>query len=413
MERRVVLTGLGVVSPVGHELGTFWENLKEGRSGIGPITKFDAEGVKCKIGGEVLGFDAAPYFANKRDAKRTDLFIGFAMAASKMAVQHAGLDFSTMDPTRAGVYMGTGIDGLQAIEHNHSLAQEKGYGKISPFAVPMMISNAAGGLVAMDYGIMGPNFCVVSACATGTHCIGEAWRTIKFGDADVMIAGGSESPMTQLAMAGFGNMRALSLRNDDPQGASRPFDADRNGFVMGEGAGVVLLEELEFARKRGANILCEVTGYGTSADAFHPTLPHPEGAGASLCMTKALEHGGLNPADVQYVNAHGTATPQGDPIETKAIKNTFGDHAKNGLMVSSTKSMMRHLLGAVGGVEVAACVMAIKDGVIPPTINLDTPDPACDLDYVPKTAREVSVSAALSNSFGFGGNNASLLMTKY
>jgi len=410
MERRVVVTGLGVVTPLGHDVATLWDNLKHGRSGVRTITSFDTSPIKCKIGAEVLGFDGDSWFKNHRDAKRADRFIQFAMAASKMAVAQAGLDCSAQDPRRIGVYMGSGIGGLQAIETNHIVALNEGYHKVSAFGIPMMIGNAAGGLVAMDLGVTGPNFCIVSACATGTHNIGEAWRTIKFGDADVMIAGGSESPMTLLAMAGFAKMRALSLRNEEPEKASRPYDRDRDGFVMGEGAGVVVLEDYEFARKRGADILCELAGYGLSADAFHPTLPQPDGRGASECMDMALARAGMRPEEVGYINAHGTSTPPGDIVETRAIKRTFGAHAKDGLLVSSTKSMTGHLLGAAGGVELAATILALREGILPPTINLDQPDPECDLDYIPHVARETKIRAALSNSFGFGGNNASLLV---
>ncbi len=413
MKRRVVITGLGVVTSMGTDLKKVWENLVEGRSGIRKVSSFETSDLKCQIGGEVLDFDPAPYFGNPRDAKRADRYIRFSVAASKMAVTQAGLDFESDDPDRAGVFLGTGIGGLQTIEENQRILYDRGPGKVSAFGIPMMIGNAAGGIVAMDLGITGPNFCVTSACASGSHAIGEAWKTIKFGDADTMIAGGSESTVTRLAIAGFSKMRALSTRNDDPESASRPFDRDRDGFVMGEGAGVVVLEEMEHAKKRGADILCELIGYGTSADAFHPTMPHPEGRGASKCMDRALKHSGLNPDQIDYINAHGTSTPQGDIAETMAIKKSFGDHAKDGLVVSSTKSMTGHLLGAAGGVEVAACAMALRNGVIPPTVNLENPDPECDLDYVPKEAREVPIQTALSNSFGFGGTNASLIMSRY
>jgi 3-oxoacyl-[acyl-carrier-protein] synthase II len=410
MERRVVVTGLGVVTSMGHDVATLWQNLKAGRSGVRQITTFDPSPIRCRIGAEVLDFEGEKWFNNHRDAKRADRFIQFAMAASKMAVAQAGIDCAAHDPRRIGVYMGSGIGGLQAIETNHLAALQEGYNKVSAFGIPMMIGNAAGGLVAMDLGVTGPNFCIVSACATGSHNIGEAWRTIKFGDADVMVAGGSESPMTLLAMSGFAKMRALSLRNEEPERASRPYEKDRDGFVMGEGAGVVVLEEYEFARRRGAEILCELAGYGATADAFHPTLPHPEGRGASECMDLAMRHAGVNPEEVGYINAHGTSTPPGDIVETRAIKRSFGAYAKDGLQVSSTKSMTGHLLGAAGGVELAATVMALREGVLPPTINLDTPDPECDLDYIPHTARESRIKVALSNSFGFGGNNASLVL---
>ncbi len=414
MERRVVITGLGVVTSLGWDLPTFWENLVNGRSGVRRVTSFDPSDSRCQIGAEVLGFDSSPYFANSRDAKRAERYIQFSVAASKMAVAQSGLDFGSLDDSgRAGVFLGTGIGGLKTIETGHEAMLERGPNRVSAFAIPMMIGNAAGGLVAMDFGITGPNFCVTSACATGCHAIGEAWKTIKFGDAEVMIAGGSESTMTRLTFAAFGNMRALSRHNDDPETASRPFDQDRDGFVMGEGAGVVVLEELEFARKRNANIICELVGYGTSADAYHPTMPHPDGRGASQCMERALLRAGMNRDEVEYVNAHGTSTPHGDIAETKAIKATFGSFAKDGLQVSSTKSMTGHLLGAAGGVEMAACVLAIQHQTLPPTINLEKPDPECDLDYVPNEARETTVHAALNNSFGFGGTNASLIVRKF
>ena len=409
-QRRVVVTGLGVVTSMGCDLETFWGNLLSGQSGIAAVTRFEASDLPCRIGAEILDFDSAPYFSNHRDAKRADRYIGFSVAASKMAAGHAGLDFSKLDPERVGCFLGTGIGGLNSIVEGLDIFYEHGYGKVSPFIIPMMIGNAAGGIVAMDFGITGPNFCVTSACATGTHAIGEAWKTIKFGDADVMIAGGSESVVMRMAYVGFSKMRALSTRNDEPERASRPFDRDRDGFVMGEGAGVVILEEYESARQRGADILCELTGYGASADAFHPTIPHPEGRGARQCMERALSRARLDPGKIGYINAHGTATPQGDLAETLAIKHTFGDYAKKGLVVSSTKSMTGHLLGAAGGVELATCVMAMRTGVVPPTINLENPDPECDLDYVPNEAREFKTSAMLTNSFGFGGTNASLVI---
>lgn len=412
MERRVVITGLGVVTSLGTEIEKFWENLIAGRSGISAITGFDTSDLGCRIGGELVDFDNTPYFENSRDAKRVDPYIGYSVSASKMAVAQSGLDFSQSDPGRAGTFLGTGIGGLHTIIEGYDEVIDKGPGRISPFAIPMLIANAAGGILAMDLGITGPNFCVTSACATGNHAIGEAWKTIKFDDADVMIAGGSESVLMRLGLAGFGKMRALSTRNDDPTAASRPFDRDRDGFVMSEGAGVVVLEEYEFAKKRGADILCEVTGYGTSADAFHPTMAHPDGLGASQCMERALHHSGCSASDIDYINAHGTATPHGDIAETKAIKKTFGSHAKEGLLVSSSKSMTGHLIGAAGGVETAICAMALRNQVVPPTINLDEADEECDLDYVPHTAREARLSNVLTNSFGFGGTNASLILSK-
>ncbi|MEM9282147.1 MAG: beta-ketoacyl-ACP synthase II [Verrucomicrobiota bacterium] len=413
MERRVVITGLGLVTSSGCDLDTFWSNMVEGRSGIQRITTFDPSRSRCQVGGEIPDFNASEYFRHSRDAKRAERFIQFSVAASKMAVAHAGIEFAEMNPERAGAILGTGVGGLRTIEETQRVFMEKGPGKVSPFTIPMMIGNAAGGIVAQDFEITGPNYCVTSACATGNHAIGEAWKTILLGDAEVMISGGSESAVTELAYAGFGNMRALSSRNDEPEKASRPFDRDRDGFVMGEGAGVVVLEELEHALARGADILAEMIGYGTSADAFHSTLPHPEGRGASQCMNRAMRRAKLNPEQVDYINAHGTATPQGDIAETKAIKTSFGEHSRNGLSISSTKSMTGHLLGAAGGVELAVCALALRDQVVPPTINLDHPDPECDLDYIAHEAREAKVDATLSNSFGFGGTNGSIILSRF
>lgn len=413
MDRRIVITGLGVVTSLGWELDAFWRNIIAGKSGIKELESFDSSSHKCRIGAEITDFDHTPFFENARDAKRAERFIQFSVAASKKAASHAGLDFKSGDPERSGVFLGTGIGGLKTVEKNQKAYTAGGPGKVSPFAIPMMIGNAAGGIVAMDFDITGPNFCVTSACSTGNHAIGEAWKTILLGDADVMIAGGSEATITELAYSGFSNMRALSLRNDEPEKASRPFDKDRDGFVMGEGAGVVVMEELEHAKKRGADIIAEITGYGTSADAFHPTAPHPEGRGATQCMDRAMKRAGLNSDQIQYVNAHGTSTPFGDVAETVAIKNSFGGYAKDGLQVSSTKSMTGHLLGGAGGVEMAICALSIRDQIIPPTINLDEADPECDLDFVPHTARESKLDAILTNSFGFGGTNASLILQKF
>jgi len=335
------------------------------------------------------------------------------VAGAKMALEDCGVDFDQVDRDRFGVMVGSGIGGLGTLEKQHTTLLEKGASRVSPFTIPMMIANIASGIISIDFDLRGPNMCIVTACATANHNIGEAWRMIKFDDADIFVAGGSEASITPMGLAGFGNMKALSRRNDAPEKASRPFDKDRDGFVMGEGAGVVVIEELEHAKKRGAHIYCELAGYGVSADAYHLTSPHPEGDGARRCMQMALKHAKLNPEEVDYVNAHGTSTGLGDVCETKAIKKTFGDHAHNGLMVSSTKSMTGHLLGAAGGVELAACVKALNEGVIPPTINLDNPDPQCDLDYVPNVAREARIDTALSNSFGFGGHNASVLIKRY
>ena len=413
MDRRVVITGMGVVSPIGNDLDTFWESLLAGKSGIARIESMDVSGFDSKIAGEVKNFEPGPFFSNHKDARRADRFCQLAMAASKMAVSHSGIDFSRHDLTRIGVMLGSGIGGLDTLERQHAILRDRSPSRVSPFTIPMMIANIASGMVSMEWGLCGPNMCIVTACATSNHNIGEAWRMIKFGDADAFVAGGCEATITPMGLSGFGNMKAISCRNDEPERASRPFDVDRDGFVMGEGAGVVMVEELEFARKRGATIYAELCGYGVSADAYHMTSPHPEGFGASRCMEMALRHAGMNPEDVDYVNAHGTSTGLGDICETRAIKRSFGDYAKNGLVVSSTKSMTGHLLGAAGGVELAASVKAINEGVIPPTINLENPDPECDLDYVPNQPREVKVDVALSNSFGFGGHNASILVKRF
>lgn len=412
-ERRVVVTGIGVVSPLGNNLASTWESLKNGVSGIKTITLVDPEPYPCKIAGEVLGLEPKEFFKNPKDARRADRYTHLAVAASKMALNDSGLEeWESLDRDRVGVMVGSGIGGLSTLETQHSALLKRGASKVSPFVIPMMISNIASGMISMDYGFGGPNMAIVTACATSNHNIGEAWRMIKFGDAEAFLCGGAEASILPMGIAGFSNMRAMSTRNDDPERASRPFDKGRDGFVMGEGAGVLVIEEMEHAKRRGAPILAEIAGYGLSADAHHMTAPHPEGKGARRCMEMALRHAGMNPEDVDYVNAHGTSTPVGDVAETKAIKETFGAHAKDGLLVSSTKSMTGHLLGAAGGIEIAACLMALEEGVIPPTINLDDPDPECDLDYVPHTAREVPITSALSNSFGFGGHNASLLVKK-
>ncbi len=412
-ERRVVITGVGVVSPLGNDLESTWEGLKAGRSGIGLITKMDTEAYNTKIAGEVKDFDPKPYYNDPKDARRSDEYTQFAFAASKMAMADSGLDPEAVDKSRVGVMVGSGIGGLGTLEKQHETLLKKSPRRVSPFVIPMMISNIASGMISMEYGFGGPNMAIVTACATANHNIGEAWRMIKFGDADVFIAGGAEASILPMGLSGFSNMKALSSRNDEPERASRPFDTGRDGFVMGEGAGVVIIEELEHAKARGAKIYAEITGYGISGDAYHMTSPHPEGEGASRCIDMAMKHAKLNPEEIQYVNAHGTSTPMGDICETKAIKKSFGSHAKDGLIVSSTKSMTGHLLGAAGGVELAACLMAMRDGIIPPTINLEDQDPQCDLDYCANVAREVEVKAALSNSFGFGGHNASLLVQKF
>ncbi|MFT6864601.1 MAG: 3-oxoacyl-[acyl-carrier-protein] synthase II [Akkermansiaceae bacterium] len=412
-KRRVVVTGIGAVSPLGNDANSTWEGMKAGRSGIGLIESMDTTEYAVKIAGEVRGFDHTKYFSNPKDARRMDRYAHLSIAAAQMALAESGLIEREVDRDRIGVMLGSGIGGLGTLESNHTALMKRSPSRVSPFTIPMMISNIASGVFSIEHGFGGPNMAIVTACATANHSIGEAWRMIKFGDADAFVAGGSEAAILPMGLAGFGNMRALSTRNDDPTTASRPFDTGRDGFVMGEGAGVVVIEEMEYAKKRGATILAELTGYGLSADAYHLTSPHPEGLGAARCMNMALKHAGLNAEDVQYVNAHGTSTPQGDVCETKAIKKSFGNWAKEGLVVSSTKSMTGHLLGAAGGVEILACINAIRDGVIPPTINLENQDPECDLDYCANTAREMTIKAALSNSFGFGGHNASLLVERF
>ena len=411
-DRRVVITGLGAVTPVGNDVATFWSSLKAGKSGIAPIQSFDVSDYRCKIAGEVRGFEPAQYFREPKDARRSDRYSQLAIAAGKMAFDDANIDMEKVDRFRFGVMVGSGIGGLSTLEREHTNLLNKGPARVNPFLIPMMIANISSGMLSMEYGLHGPNMSIVTACATANHNIGEAWRMIKFGDADIFLAGGSEASVTTTGLAGFSSMRALSFRNDEPERASRPFDKDRDGFVMGEGAGVIVIEEYEHAKARGAEIYAELAGYGVSADAYHLTSPLPEGEGASRCIDMALGHAGLNPEDVDYVNAHGTSTGLGDICETKAIKRTFGDYAKDGLVVSSTKSMTGHLLGAAGGVEVIASILALKDGVVPPTINLDEPDPECDLDYVPNEAREMDVKVAVSNSFGFGGHNATLIVKK-
>lgn len=409
-ERRVVITGMGIVSPVGNDLVTFWENLSHGRSGIGPVTLFDTAQYDCRIGGETKNFEAKQYFREPKDARRADRYIQLAVAAAKMALEDSGLDVGKIDVTRYGVMVGSGIGGLETLENNHTQLITKNPSRVSPFTIPMMISNMASGMISMEYGLQGPNMSIVTACATANNNIGEAWRMIKFGDADGFICGGAEAAILPMGYAGFGNMRALSTRNDEPERASRPFDKGRDGFVMGEGAGVVIIEEMESAKARGATIYCELAGYGVSADAYHLSAPHPEGEGASRCMAMALKHAKLNASQVGYVNAHATSTPMGDICETRAIKNTFGAHAKSGLLVSSTKSMTGHMLGAAGGAELIASVLAMRHSLIPPTINVEDQDPECDLDVCPNVAREAKFTAALSNSFGFGGHNASVLI---
>jgi len=409
--RRVVITGVGAVSPLGVGNGANWDALTSGRSGIGPITRFDPSGIPVKIAGEVKNFNAEDFF-EKKEVKKMDLFIQYAMAAAHYAMTDSGLVIDEGNADRVGVLVGSGLGGLPAIEKYHVAQMEGGIKKISPFFIPMLIINLAPGQISIKYGAKGPNISSVSACATGTHSIGDAYHIIKRGDADAMIAGGTESTVTPLAIGGFAVMKALSdSRNDTPEKASRPFDKDRDGFVLSEGAGIVIMEEYEAARKRGARIYAEVVGYGLTADAYHMTAPSSGGEGAARCMAMALKNAGVNPDQVNYINAHGTSTPFNDLNETLAIKSVFGDHVKK-LMVSSTKSMTGHMLGAAGAVESVICCMAIDRGVVPPTINYETPDPECDLDYVPNSARNATIEYAMSNSLGFGGTNATLLFRK-
>jgi 3-oxoacyl-[acyl-carrier-protein] synthase II len=408
--RRVVVTGMGIISPVGNDLETAWKQVVAGQSGIGPITDFDVSEFSTRFGGNIRDFDASQYIPAK-DLKKMDPFMQFGIAAASQAVAHAGLGDSGYPPDRIGVAIGSGIGGLGTIEANHSRCQEGGPRKISPFFVPASIINMISGHVSIQYGYRGPNIALVSACTTATHSIGMAARIIVHGDADVMLAGGAEHGITPLGLGGFCAARALSQRNDDPAGASRPWDKDRDGFVLSDGAACLVLEEFESARKRGARIFAEVTGFGMSADAHHITAPPENGEGAQACMAAALKDAGLNPDQIDYINAHGTSTPLGDLAETRAVRGLFGAHASK-IAVSSTKSTTGHLLGAAGAVEALFCVLAIRDQVVPPTINIDTPDPECDLDYVPKTARRMTINSALSNSFGFGGTNGSLIFRR-
>jgi len=411
-ERRVVVTGLGVVTPLGHDLDTFWKNLIAGQCGIDRITQFDPAAYDTKIAGEVKNLDPAPAFPSPKDVRRADRYAQFGVYAGWQAMKDTGADFDKLNRDEIGVIIGSGIGGLETTTAQHRTLLERGPGRISPFMIPMLISNIASGLFSMYQSFRGPNFATCSACATANHAIGEAWRTIKMGEAVMMFAGGAEAAVVPIGIGGFCAMKAMSTRNDDPKTASRPFDKDRDGFVMGEGAGVVVLEELEHAKKRGAKIYCEVTGYGNTADAHHLTAPSPEGEGAARCMKVALRSGGLNTTDISYINAHGTSTPQGDICETQAIKTVFGEHAKK-LAVSSTKGATGHMLGAAGSVEMTVCALAIKHGIVPPTINIQNQDPACDLDYVANTARELKVNAIVNNSFGFGGHNASISAKKF
>ena len=418
-QRRVVITGLGALTPVGNTTEEFWSSLKQGKSGIGPITKFDA-GEKdasgqfkyvTRIAGEVRNFDETKY-VDKKEARRLDPYLKYALATSVMAVEDAALDTGKIDATRFGVLIGSGIGGITTLLDGEEIRKTKGPDRVSPFIIPMLIVNMAAGLVSMRFGAKGPNSSVVTACATGNHSIGDAYKIIERGDADVMIAGGAEAIIVPITIAGFCSMKAMSTRNDEPEKASRPFDAGRDGFVCGEGAGIVVLESLEHALRRDARIYAELVGYGMTGDAHHMTAPDPEGDGATRAMQMALKDAAVDPSAVGYINAHGTSTPYNDKFETIAIKRVFGDHARR-LAVSSTKSMTGHLLGAAGGIEAIATALALHHGLLPPTTNYETPDPECDLDYVPNQARKVDVEYALSNAFGFGGTNATLLFRRY
>lgn len=408
MRRRVVVTGLGTVNPLGLDVPRYWQGLLAGKSGIAPIALFDTAKFKVKFAGEVKGFDPAPVIDGKA-ARRLDRFSQFAVVAADQAIKDSGLDLGKIDPARAGVILGSGIGGLNELEEQHKILLDKGPDRVSPFVIPKMIANAAAGNVSIKYDLRGPNTTVSTACSSAAHAIGDAMRQIAYGFADVMVTGGTEAAVTPLGLAGFIACRALSNRNDDPARASRPFDKDRDGFVLSEGAGLLVIEEYEHAKARGADIYCEVLACGNTADAYHITAPHEDGSGAAEAMRQAMKEARWDATEVQYLNAHGTSTGLGDVAETKAVKKVFGDHAKK-LMISSTKSLIGHLLGASGGVEAIACALSLKHGVLHPTINLQTPDPDCDLDYVPNHAREVRVKRVLSNSFGFGGHNCSLAL---
>jgi 3-oxoacyl-[acyl-carrier-protein] synthase II len=412
MGRRVVVTGVGGITPVGNDVATTWQALLAGKSGAGPITKFDATKFPVRFAAEVKGFDPV-LFMDRKEAKRADAYTQYAVAAAVQAMQDAGFaEGNGYDPNRTGVIIGSGIGGLRSFEEQHDVYKQRGPSKISPFFIPMFIADIAAGIVSMRFNAKGPNYATVSACATSAHAIGDAFRAIQYGDADIILSGGAEATVTPMAIGGFANMKALSERNDSPETASRPFDATRDGFVMGEGSGVVVLEELEHAQKRGGRIYAEVVGYGATGDAYHLTAPAPDGEGAQRAMRRAMQDAGLKPTDIQYINAHGTSTPANDLNETKAIKAVFGDEAKR-LNVSSTKSATGHMLGAAGAVEFIFSAFAVREGRIPPTINYETPDPECDLNYTPNRAASREMTAALSNSFGFGGHNVTLAVRRF
>ena len=410
-KRRVVVTGVGLITPLGTGTEKSWKNLLDGRSGIRKITQFDATHFTCQVAGEVPDFEINQFIEIK-EQKKMDRFIHFAFAAAKMAVEDSGLKITKDNADRTGVLVGSGIGGLSAIEHYHTILLEKGPKRISPFFIPMLIINLAAGQISIHFGAKGPNSAVATACASGTHSIGDAFKIIKRGEADAMISGGTEAVITPLAVGGFSSMKALSTRNNEPEKASRPFDRDRDGFVMGEGAGIMVLEDMEHALSRGAKIYAEITGYGMTGDAYHITSPPPEGEGAARCMRASLKDANIHPEEIEYINAHGTSTKYGDELETQAIKSVFGKHAYK-FAVSSTKSMTGHLLGAAGGVEGVICALSIFNKIIPPTINLENPDPECDLDYIPNKARAMDINMAMSNSFGFGGTNACIIFRKY
>ncbi len=412
MKKRVVVTGVSAITPVGNNAHDFWKSIIAGKSGTGRVTQVDPDKFPSKVAAQVKDFDTTKYISPKT-ARKTDWFVHYALACAKMAIEDCKLDLNSIDHFRCGVIIGSGIGGLRVTEENHQALLERGPSRISPFMIPMLICNIAAGMVAIEYSFKGPNSCPVTACATASHALGDAFKIIQRGDADVMIAGGSESCITELGFGGFCAIKALSTHNDNPETASRPFDKTRNGFIMGEGAGLVILEELEHAKKRGANIYCEMAGYGMSCDAYHITAPNPNGESAAQCMRCAIKDAGLRPKDITYINAHGTSTQLNDAMETKAIKSAFGEEESRKVIVSSTKSMIGHLLGAAGSVEAIACIFAIKEDIIPPTINYKTPDPDCDLDFTPNEARKVVVNTALSNSFGFGGHNASIVLKKF
>ena len=409
---RVVVTGMGVASPLGTEIHTLWENVISGQCGIDRVTAFDVSEYACQIAGEVRDFDPNPAFPNPKEVRRADRFTQLGVFAAWKALEDSGMNLEELDRDQIGCFIGSGIGGLGTTEQQHSILTSRGPGKVSPFMIPMLILNMASGVFSIYQKLRGPNMATCSACATSTHALGEAWRTIKMGDAKAIFAGGAEATIVPMGMSGFAAMRALSTRNDDPKRASRPFDKERDGFVMGEGAGVLVLEEMEHAIMRGGKIYCEIVGYGNTADANHLTAPDPEGDGAARCMQMALRNAGLDPENIDYINAHGTSTPQGDICETRAVRKVFKEHADS-LVVNSTKGATGHMLGAAGAVEMILTAKALQNGIAPPTINLEIPDPECDLDYVPNEAREMEIDAALSNSFGFGGHNATIAATKF